>query len=174
MFTVSSNQLRERGLEPPRSRKYFLRWRDKFRRGDYGIGGDLKYVTDGVAELRVCELPALPRENASAKDFASTSHTPGLTKLILNVPSGSKTYRLEQGQTTHDLKKPQGLKLKEGHIILGSYVQPMADASGSAATLKVTEGMWEDRRGHKVHGGERRRAETLHKLRVAESKKNRR
>lgn len=183
MFTMSSAQLKARGLEPPRARKYFLRWREKFRRGDYGIGGDLTHVSNGTAELRVCEVPSLPTSIGSAVNeaqkgseaaFASTMHTPGFTKLVLNVPQGAKTYQLGKGQKTTDLKKPQGVTLKEGHIIAGSYVMPLAGSNGSAATISVTEGMWEDTRGHKVHGGERRRAETLHKMRVAESKKARR
>ena len=37
--------------------------------------------------------------------------------------------------------------------------------------VKVQEGMWEDPLGKKVFGGERRRAETLHKLGVAEHRK---
>lgn len=188
MFTLSSRQLATRGVDPPRTRKYFLRWREKFRRGDFGIGGDLRYVQDGTAELRVCEVPSLPAKETPAGTgaagaqsaavtgpaYASTSHTPGFTKLILNVPKGAATYTLEQGQKTSDLQKPHGVTLREGHTIAGSYVMPMKGSHGSAATISVTEGMWEDRRGHKVHGGERRRAETLHKLRVAESKKARR
>ena len=184
LFTLSSAQMKAKGLDPPRTRKYLLRWREKFRRGDYGIGGDLKYVKDGIAELRVVDVPSLAAKTnagtsqtqgvAQEEAFASTSRTPGFTKLVLNVPIGMKTYKLEQGQSTKDLKKPQGVTLKEGHIIAGSYVMPMKGSDGSAAMIKVTEGMWEDRRGHKVHGGERRRAETLHKMRVAESRKARR
>jgi IGR protein motif len=196
LFTLSSPQLKSRGLEPPRTRRYLLRWRDKFRRGEYGIGGDLQFVNEeGIAELRVCEVPALPKptprqsETTSSettastetsspppKPHASTSHTPGTAKLILNLPPGSKTYEsaLSAGQTSKDLKKPTGMSLKEGHIIIGSYVAPMAGSNGSAATIRVTEGMWEHRRGHKVHGGERRRAETLHKLKVEQRRKERR
>jgi hypothetical protein len=101
-------------------------------------------------------------------------HTPGLTRLILNVPKGATTYALGKGEKTTDLKKPKGMKLKEGRMITGKYVMPVKGTQGMAATISVTEGMWEDTRGHKVHGGERRRAETLHKMRVAENKKARR
>jgi hypothetical protein len=38
------------------------------------------------------------------------------------------------------------------------------------ARVTVTEGMWEDKRGHKVDGGERRRDEIRFKRRVAERK----
>lgn len=176
MFTLTSDQLRERGLEPPRARKYFLRWRQKFRNSDFGVGGDLKYVTDGTAELRVCEVPSLPRKEtgAQSKVFASTTHTPGFTRLILNVPKGATSYVLGKGEKTSDLKKPAGMKLKEGRMITGEYVMPVKGTQGMVATISVTEGMWEHKRGHKVHGGERRRAETLHKMRVAENKKAKR
>lgn len=34
---------------------YFLRWWDKFVRGEYGIGGDLKYVKGGKVILKLVE-----------------------------------------------------------------------------------------------------------------------
>ncbi|SLM37985.1 IGR protein motif [Lasallia pustulata] len=123
------------GLEPTRTRRYLLHWREKFRRGEFGIGGDLRYVKDGVAELRVCEVPAIPESKS---------------------------------QTTFDLRKPRGMTLRNGHAIAGSYVQPVKGGNGSVATLKVQEGLWEHRRGHKVDGGERRKAEVRFKRRVAE------
>lgn len=171
-------------------RKYLLRWREKFRRGEYGIGGDLKYVDkDGVAELRVCEVPELPKPKRAVeagldgqasevipRPRASTSRTPGLTKLIINLPPDSTSYTdaIPAGQTSAALQKPKGLKLKEGHIIVGSYVYPKAGSSGSTATIRVTEGMWEHTRGRKVHGGERRRAQVLFKERAEARKKERR
>lgn len=154
------------------------------------MGGDLKFVDkDGVAELRVCEVPALPpkpttateggREGsvtATPKPFASISHTPGTAKLVLNLPAGVTSYKeiLQPGQTSAVLSKPKGTNLKEGHIITGSYVVPLAGSQGSAATIRVTEGMWEHRRGRKIHGGERRRAEVMHKAGVEASRKERR
>lgn len=148
---------------------------------------------NGTAELRVVEVPSLPEKEPSARSvgqeaqdvvtaeaaekkkvYASTTHTPGFTKLILNVPKGMTTYKLEKGEKTSDLKKPKGLKLKDGRVIAGRFVMPAKGHQGDVATITVTEGMWEHRRGHKVFGGERRRAETLHKMRVAENKKARR
>jgi hypothetical protein len=171
MFTLTSPQLAARGLEPARTRRYFLRWRQKFRDGDFGIGGDLKYVDEnGTAELRVCEVPCLPGKEAPP----STTHTPGFTKLILNVPRGATTYALEQGQGTADLKKPKGFKLIDGRRIKGRWTNPMKGYYGEVVTISAVEGMWEHKRGRKVFGGERRRAETLHKMRVAENKKARR
>ncbi|RMD39405.1 hypothetical protein DV735_g5717, partial [Chaetothyriales sp. CBS 134920] len=129
LFTSSSQQLKTRGLEPARTRRYLLRWREKFRNGEYGIGGDLKYVDEeGVAELRVCEVPQLPRPNQPQDGLAATLRTvghlstaPGMQKLILNVPKGSPTYVLEEGQSTADLKKPKGFKLVDNTKIVGSY-----------------------------------------------------
>ena len=174
LFTLSSPELKELGIEPARSRRYLLRWRQKFRRGEYGVGGDLKHVKDGVGELRVVEVPALqtPASSPNSTSYVSATVTPGLTKLILNVPAGSTSYILEPGQTTQDLKKPKEFTLKDGHIICGPYSQAVKGTNGSAVKIQVMEGMWEDRRGHKVFGGERRRAEVLHKMAVAEHRKN--
>lgn len=163
------------GIEPARSRRYLLRWREKFRKGEFGIGGDLQFVQDGVGELRVVELPKLPSATTTAPRDTSTSHLPTTQKLIINVPagSGSAELPLSPGQSTADLKKPAGVKLLRGHAISGSYILPVAGTNGSVAQLKVVEGMWEHRRGHKVDGGERRQAEVRFKRGVEERKKAR-
>ena len=181
LFTQTSEQLREAGLEPARSRRYLLRWREKFRNGDYGAGGDLQHVENGTAELRIIELPIAQSQSAPASSttsnsatkadlYFSTTHTPGYIRLVLNVPSGVTTYQklLQPGQSTQSLKKPKGYKLQNGRIITGPYAIPSGHGS---AQVKVTEGMWEDRLGQKVFGGERRRAEVLHKMGVAEHRK---
>lgn len=175
LFTLTSNQLKTRGIDPPRTRRYLLRWREKFRKGEYGIGGDFQHVKDGVAELRVVEIPSLKKDSSTGEpaiEEVSIGRTPGMQKLIVNVPNGEATYRLLQGQTTADLKKPHGFTLKNGYIIKGKQVKPMAGTNGSGVTVSTHEGLWEHTRGRKVYGGERRRAETLHKLRVEENKKN--
>jgi len=163
---MSSEELKEAGIEPARTRRYLLRWRQKFRNGDYGVGGDLKYVSDGTAELRVCEVPS-----TTPTSFVSATKTPGMTKLVLNVPSGSTKYTLEPGQSTTGLQKPKDYKLVNGHVISGPFALPVKGSHGGVVQVKIQEGMWEDRLGQKVFGGERRRAETLHKLGVAEHRK---
>jgi hypothetical protein len=181
LFTLSSLQLKEMGIEPARSRRYLLHWREKFRKGEFGIGGDLKYVKDGVGELRVVEVPALQKSESAQPEaqssadttFVSPTVSPGMTKLVVNVPAGETTYKLEEGQSTADLKKPKGIKLHRGRQIVGSYVQPQKGSNGSVAILKVQEGLWEHKRGHKVDGGERRKAEVRFKKRVEERKKER-
>ena len=137
----------------------------------------MKYVQDGIGELRVLEVPALKSGNASSLEggasYVSMTLSPGMTKLVLNVPAGETTYKLEEGQSTADLKKVKGVKLHQGHAIVGPYIQPQKGSNGSVATLKVQEGLWEHRRGHKVDGGERRKAEVRFKRRVEERKKER-
>jgi IGR protein motif len=184
MFQLSSRQLRERGIEPARDRRYLLHWREKYRRGEFGIGGDMRFVEDGVCTLRVVELPRLPeklkgRAEDSLSEEGSTSSASSssslMTKLILNLPAAvtEPTAVLEEGQSTFDLRKVQGVKLAEGHRIQGPYVLPSKGSNGRVATLKIQEGLWEHRRGHKVDGGERRKAEVRFKRGVEERRKAR-
>ncbi|KAK3944164.1 IGR protein motif-domain-containing protein [Diplogelasinospora grovesii] len=148
LFSLTSDQLRELGLEPPRTRRYLLRWRQRFRDGRFGIGGDLKHVENGSADLKVLEI---------AKD--------PLTRVrhIVNVPPGKKVEEVPP----EELVRVHGFKVQGIRTIVGPYVLP---AKNGGARLTVTEGMWEDRRGHKIDGGERRQAEVRFKRRVAERK----
>lgn len=138
----------------------------------------MRFVEDGVGTMRVVELPRLPEDQdpESMRDGAETVHqTPSMTKLILNLPAAvtEPTKVLEKGQSTFDLRKVLGVKLANGHMIQGPYVQPSKGSNGSVATLKVQEGLWEHRRGHKVDGGERRKAEVRFKRGVEERRKAR-
>ncbi|KAK4138693.1 hypothetical protein BT67DRAFT_438010 [Trichocladium antarcticum] len=148
LFTLTSDQLRELGLEPPRTRKYLLRWRQRFREGRFGVGGDVKHVENGTAELKIQEVQKSP-----------------LVRLrsVVNVPAGKKVEEVSPS----DLVRVRGVKVEGVRSIVGPYVLPMKNGG---ARLTVTEGMWEDRRGHKVDGGERRRDEVRFKRRVAERK----
>jgi len=66
-----------------------------------------------------------------------------------------------------------GLRIKDSHTIYGPHVELVKGSNGSAAHIKVKEGLWEHRRGHKVDGGERRKAEVRAKRRAAERKATR-
>ncbi|KAK4151753.1 IGR protein motif-domain-containing protein [Chaetomidium leptoderma] len=148
LFTLTSDQLRELGVEPPRTRRYLLRWRQRFREGKFGIGGTLKHVENGTAELRVQE----------------TDKTPLIrVRRVINVPPGKTAEEISPS----DVVKANGFTVQGVRTIVGPYALPGKDGS---ARLTVTEGMWEDRRGHKVDGGERRRDEIRFKRRVAERK----
>jgi hypothetical protein len=149
LFTLSSDQMRELGIEPPRSRRYLLRWRQRFAEGRFGPGGDFKYVKDGKAELKVLEVDkdSLTRE-----------------RYVVNVPEGQKV----EETPWEELVRVSGYKVRGPHTVVGPYALPVPGKAGAKVT--VTEGMWEDRRGHKVDGGERRQAEVRFKRRVAERK----
>ncbi len=169
LFSFSSHQLRESGLEPARTRRYLLRWRDKFRKGEFGVGGDLTEVVDGVGEVRVVEVP-LPVRPGSSSDRIRTKAkgtltlSPGMRKMIVNVKPGSKEPPLPLDQA----RPVDQLKIRSGHVISGPYVRLVKGFGGSVARIAVEEGMWEHRRGHKVDGGERRKAEVRAKRRAKE------
>lgn len=136
----------------------------------------MQFVEDGVATLRAVELPRQPEAGGGkggSDDSAMAKHVPPMTRLIINLPAGETepTAVLGKGQSTFDLRKVQGVKLADGHRIQGPYVQPTKGSYGSVATLKVQEGLWEHRRGHKVDGGERRKAEVRFRRRVEERRK---
>jgi hypothetical protein len=167
LFSLTSSQLRELGIEPPRARRYLLRWREKFRCGEFGVGGDAKFVVDGSAQVRVLEVP---RESAAGKDvttmLGTATMTPGMKKIVVNVPTGAElaSLRLE------NVVPVAGLSVKGGNTITGPWVTQVKGTKGKVAEVKVQEGLWEDRRGHKIDGGERRMAEVRAKRRAEERK----
>jgi len=169
LFTLSSTELRELGVEPPRSRKYLLRWRERFRQGQYGIGGDLKHVQDGVGEVKLFEVPvpdSWKKTNTSA-DLATATRTPGMRKVAINIPVGADmpSVPLEQA------KPVEFVKAKGKNGLEGPHVEMIKGTEGLKARIVVKEGLWEERRGHKVDGGERRKAEVRSKRRAEERKK---
>ncbi len=145
LFTLNSDQLRELGVEPPRTRRYLARWRHRFRLGQFGPGGNFKHVENGVAELAI----------------RTTQKTPLLVvRQVVNVPPG-------ENADSPNAVRAYGFTVKGTSAISGPYALPL---KGPKARVTVTEGMWEDKRGHKVDGGERRRDEVRFKKRVAERK----
>lgn len=164
LFSSNSNQLRELGIEPARQRRYLIRKREKFRNGVYGPGGDLEQVVDGVAQLRVVEVPC----ESDAASASSATLTPGMKKAIVNLAPEATEYKHSASAV---LKKFAHMKVHRGSKIMGPFLQPIKGSHGSAATISVQEGMWEDRRGQKVDGGERRRVEVRAKKRLEERRK---
>lgn len=164
LFSLSSTQLRDLGVEPPRSRRYLLRWREKFRRGEFGICGDAKSVVDGAVLLSVVEVP---KPGASGK--ATATQSPGMKKIISNIPPEAAPSDIPSEQ----LRPIKGLKIQGSHTIVGPYVQPVKGTDGKVARIEVREGLWEDQRGFKIDGGERRQAEVRAKRRSAERKGSR-
>jgi hypothetical protein len=171
LFTLTSPQLKELGVEPARSRRYLLQWREKYRNGEYGIGGDCKHVQGGVAELKIVEAPVPPNpqlgNTISPRSAAATAtHDPGTRKLVVNVPAGAEAP-VEPVET---LPKVQGVIVQGAKTIKGSFVEQVKGSGGLRARIRLQEGIWEVRRGHKVDGGERRKAEVRAKRRAAENK----
>lgn len=169
LFTLSSSQLKELGVEPARSRRYLLHWCEKFRNGEYGIGGDCQHVSDGVVELKLVEAPvgANPSGAMHPRSIMSTAtHEPGTRKVVVNVPAGAENP-VEPLET---LRSVQGVVVKGANTIKGSYVEAIKGSGGLRARIRMQEGIWEERRGHKVDGGERRKAEVRARRRAQENK----
>ncbi|EME39343.1 hypothetical protein DOTSEDRAFT_75151 [Dothistroma septosporum NZE10] len=184
LFTMSSAQMKDAGIEPPRARRYILWWRERFRNGITGIGGDLQNVQNGIAELRVVEVPT----NKPAP--ATVSRDAGVKKVVVNVAPtvvlpedpANPTKKEDKPKSSilsalapparmraEEARPVEGVKIVQGNVIGGTGVEYVKGHAG-VARLRVREGLWEQGRGHKVDGGERRRAEVRAKRRAAERK----
>ncbi|RDW93232.1 mitochondrial 37S ribosomal protein mS41 [Aspergillus mulundensis] len=178
LFSMSSTELRDAGIESAEQRRYLIRKRSRFTKGWYGPGGDLEHVVDGAAQLRVMEVPfKAPATNTEVRDSTivdllnhSATLTPGMRRVIVNLPPDAIEYKHDPSK---QLKRFKGMKIHNSVYIAGPYLQPIAGTNGSAAIIRVEEGMWEDKLGHKVDGGERRRAEVRAKRRAEERRKER-
>lgn len=168
LFSLTSSQLKELGIEPPRSRRYLLQWREMFRHGQYGICGDAQSVVDGTAHFRVVDVPKADGTSLSITTATATK-TPGTRRMIVNIPPEVSPSEI----TAEQLKPIKGLKIKGAHTITGPHVQPVKGNDGTAAKIVVKEGLWEHKRGHKIDGGERRQAEVRAKRRSEERKTSR-
>lgn len=187
LFRMSSTQLRDEiGITAAKDRRYILRWRERFRKGIYGIGGDLENVVDGVADLKVIPVPASRFPSSISADLAAHSETKpskrlpqhwakptlgkGMRYLIINPPPGTDVRMIDP--ETVPVKKYRWIRLINGHMIRAPWVKLTKPeegfAHGMTAKLEVHEGMWEDKLGRKVDGGERKRAEVQAKRKAAE------
>ena len=116
-------------------------------------------MSDSLAKLRMVEVPL-------------DETTPGsglrrVKKMVVNVP-----YKEEgaQGVKMEEMKSVEGMKVRGAHTIVGPYVQYVKGTGASEAIIKVQEGMWEERRGVKVDGGERRKLMVRRNRLLAERK----
>lgn len=159
LFTLQSSQLRELGVEPARTRRYLVWWRDRFKKGIHGIGGDLQDVTDGTAKLAMVKVIC----GKGKKGLEPTK------KLVVNVPMDAV-----DASAVTDPKPVQGMTVRGAQTIVGPYVQLVKNSRGSLATIKLQEGMWEVKRGRKVDGGERRKLAVRRKRKLEEERKDRR
>lgn len=126
-------------------------------------------MTDGGAELRVVEVP-VPK--AAVANASSTSTATGLTRVRKMIVNASPEH-VGKPPSLGGLKAVEGMKVMGARTIVGPYVQLVKGTSGSVATIKVQEGMWEVRRGVKVDGGERRKVQVRRKRLLEERKTTR-
>lgn len=166
LFSLTSAQLREVGVEPARTRRYLLWWRDRFRNGIHGIGGDLRHVENGTTKLRVIEVPY---DKESRKRGPSWTGLARMKKLVVDLPAeiGIDTV------STAELYPIKGFKVVGAHTIVGPYIKLHKNTGGSEATFAMREGMWEEKRGVKIDGGERRRKQVRYERRIEENRKKR-
>ncbi|KAK8226393.1 IGR protein motif-domain-containing protein [Phyllosticta paracitricarpa] len=161
LFTMSSEQMRDAGIEPARSRRYIINWREKFRNGEYGVGGDAEWVNKGFAHVKVIQTPVrrLPErlKEAARRELATVNTNAGHKKIVVSATKDRQTASTEM----------KHLKVIGAGKISGRGVELIKGFNGTFGRIKATEGLWEDRRGHKVDGGERRRAEVRAKKRAA-------
>jgi hypothetical protein len=156
LFSLTSPELKELGIEPPRNRRYLLQWMQRYRKGALGPGGDFEFVKDGEAMLKVATPPASVISDA---------------KWVINVPHSEAAEGEASTSEVSALPRPKGYTVRGLKSIAGPYATPLAEEAG--AVVKVTEGMWEQRRGRKIDGGERRRAEVRFKRRSVERRAER-
>ena len=145
-------------MDSPRSRRYLLQWIARYRSGRHGIGADLQHVQDGVAELQIVQVPV------SRPTAATATLSPGMKKIVVNVAAGGSV----EGIPAEQLKPVRGVQVKSGSAIAGPHVLPMKGTG--RAKIEVKEGLWEIKRGRKIDGGERRRAEVRAKRRGEEKR----
>ncbi|RDA86540.1 hypothetical protein CP532_1901 [Ophiocordyceps camponoti-leonardi (nom. inval.)] len=141
LFSLAPAEFRAIGIEPPRLRRYLIRWVDKYRTGNLGPGADFLHVEDGVALLKV-----------------ATSTTTIGSRCVVNVPAGERI-----SPSPIDFVRPVGYNIVGLRTIAGPFARLLPGDGG--AVVKVTEGMWEDKRGRKIDGGERRQTYIRHKRR---------
>lgn len=104
-----------------------------------------------------------------------------MRKVIVNTPPLLPKEQHSEESTGLYTAPPAKLdSVNEAQPVLGFKIVNNTDIGGrgvrfikgyqGVAQLKVQEGLWEQRRGHKVDGGERRKAEVRAKRRVQERK----
>lgn len=148
----------------------------------------MQHVKDGVAELRIVEVPS----DRKGDQMATLSKDPGMRKIIINTPpsvpinptpttkSDAEGEQEEDTSATATAPPPRitdassvkpviGMKILHGSAIGGRGVESVKGHQG-VSRLAVQEGLWENKRGKKVDGGERRKAEVRAKRRIQERK----
>lgn len=129
-------------------------------------------MSEGKGELKLFEVPVPQswKESNPSADMATATRSPGMRWIAVNIPSGSEVPEkpLEECEPVRHVKARGGKS--GGGAIVGRNVYM---TGSDRAIIKVQEGLWEEARGRKVDGGERRKAEVRFKRRAEERKKAR-
>lgn len=146
------------------------------------MGGDLKHVHHGRGELRIVEIKKEPKPGETRPSPATLTQDEGYVKVVSNtrgdvinaeanegVPSIISRLAPPPKVDSKDVVRVAGTKIVRANTIGGTGVDYIKGHQG-VAVLKVKDGLWEQKRGHKVDGGERRRAEVRSKRAAAERK----
>ena len=121
-------------------------------------------MVDGTAKLRVVEVPYSDPSKALRNSRAGLEP---MRKIILDLPQEVSIETLP----TSKLRPIEGYKVVGAHTIVGPFITSIKGTGGSMATIRAQEGMWEQRRGVKVDGGERRKVQVRYKRRLEENRK---
>ncbi|RKF53328.1 hypothetical protein GcM3_219007 [Golovinomyces cichoracearum] len=161
LFKLESLELKRLGVEPARTRRYLLQWRERYRQGNLGVGADFKHVKDGKAYLQIAQIPKDPKIDKNGVEYVP----PGLRKVVINLPLGVTSV---DDLPPEKITPVKGYRIRGAKTIVGPYALPVKGGKGSVVTRE--EGMWEFKRGRKIDGGERRQAEVRAKRRGEEKR----
>lgn len=126
------------------------------------MGGDLTYVGGDGEKTAVLKMVEVPLEE---RDVVGKVGMPRVKRMVVNVPAQEGVEKGGEG-----LRVVEGMKVRGARTIVGPYVQYVKGTGGSVAVIKAQEGMWEERRGVKVDGGERRKKMVRRNRLLAERK----
>lgn len=126
-------------------------------------------MKDGEAQLCVVEVPIAKARMPNSSSPDTATGLARIRKMIVNTPAEG----IVKAPSSARLKAVEGMKVIGVRTIVGPYVQSVKGTSGSVATIKVQEGMWEVKRGVKVDGGERRKVQVRRKRLLEERKTTR-
>jgi putative component of toxin-antitoxin plasmid stabilization module len=143
-----------------------MSWREKFRRGHFGVWGALEHVQDGVAELRIVDREGktvVVNTTLSSIGRAEAGDNTTGEEQSTEARVGAEEVSAVLLEEPTDAVVVKEAKVAFPGVVAGPHCLPVKGSGGRVARIKAIEGLWEQKRGHKVGGGERlvRRAKTL-------------
>ena len=109
------------------------------------------------------------KPDAWKRGVATINYTPGIARRVANVNPDKPEESLEAVRN-RTARRVTSVKRSGVDSMKARNLELVKGSNRQRAVLRVKEGMWEHRRGHKVDGGERRRKEVRAKKRAAERK----